>query len=288
MYKIINFYDFLSNYKSINKEIVINNNYILQMTESYPILCHMCKLQKNDIYKILDLYIHIFKYIVTYDDYLINKYKEKCYFYLHFSGCSWVESLKSDKKKIFEITFLTTSKTMTDMHKLRVKVWNKYSEIKIPKKFFRSSACNDVNILKKLDNEYIISKETKKKSVIFDSMFSIIIAQPEENFIDEKTIDPLLCKCIPIYNGTTNIEKYFNIKGFIIWNSLEELIQIVNNLTENDYISRLKYIEENYNIAKGFSNENRNIDYGQKYPFRTVFFKRLLNDDDYEYVKSIE
>ena len=69
-------------------------------------------------------------------------------------------------------------------------------------------------------------------------------------YYSEKILDCFLSGTIPIYYGCPNIEKFFNTDGIIIFNTKEELINIINNITPQFYLDNLKAIQENYNIAK--------------------------------------
>jgi hypothetical protein len=81
-------------------------------------------------------------------------------------------------------------------------------------------------------------------------MFNISIENLQHtNWFTEKLIDVLRTGTVPIYWGCPNIGDFFNIKGFIIVNSLEDIVNVVNNLTEDDYTSRLEYIKENFDKA---------------------------------------
>ena len=58
--------------------------------------------------------------------------------------------------------------------------------------------------------------------------------------------------------GCSNIEKFYNIEGIILFRSVDELIKICNNLTSEYYDSRLKVIEENYKKVNQYQKyENR-------------------------------
>ena len=81
-------------------------------------------------------------------------------------------------------------------------------------------------------------------------MFNISIENLQHtNWFTEKLIDVLRTGTVPIYWGCPNIGDFFNTKGFIIVNSLEDIVNVVNNLTEDDYTSRLEYIKENFDKA---------------------------------------
>ena len=87
--------------------------------------------------------------------------------------------------------------------------------------------------------------------------FSIAIENGvHDNYFTEKILDCFLTGTIPIYRGCNNIGEFFNTKGFLIFNTEDELVNIVNNLTEEDYSSREVYIKENYNKAKQYTYSN--------------------------------
>ena len=68
------------------------------------------------------------------------------------------------------------------------------------------------------------------KKHLFKSQFSIAIESTSvENYFSEKLIDCLITKTIPIYWGCPNIEEFFDTRGMIIVNSVDDLIKKVNN-----------------------------------------------------------
>lgn len=83
--------------------------------------------------------------------------------------------------------------------------------------------------------------------------FSIIVENDKSpHYFSEKIIDCLLCGTIPIYWGADNIGEYFNINGFIIINSLDDISLILDNLNEETYGTMIQFIEENYKIASKY------------------------------------
>jgi len=133
--------------------------------------------------------------------------------------------------KKFEVSFLCGAKNMIEGHHLRHKIYSKQSQVKIPTKWFYTT--------------------TEPKDICFEnSMFHIAVENSQnKNYFTEKIIDAFLTKTIPIYWGCPNIEEFFDKKGIITFNNEDELINILNSLTEEDYYSRMEYIEKNYNIA---------------------------------------
>jgi hypothetical protein len=81
-----------------------------------------------------------------------------------------------------------------------------------------------------------------------DYMFSITIENVRAyHYFTEKLIDCLLTGCVPVYYGAPNIGDYFNIKGFVVFNSLEELSQM--KLSKKIFEEKKQYIEENFKLA---------------------------------------
>lgn len=90
----------------------------------------------------------------------------------------------------------------------------------------------------------------KKRFLFEDSMFHISIENCQlPNLISEKLIDNFMSFTVPIYWGAPNLGDIFNTDGVITFNDKDELNYILNNLTENDYIKRIPYLEENYKIS---------------------------------------
>ena len=82
-------------------------------------------------------------------------------------------------------------------------------------------------------------------------MFSIIIENTRQtHYFTEKLIDCLLAGSIPIYWGAPNIGDYFNINGFVIFNSYNELVN--TKLSKTVYEQKKRYVEENYKLAKKY------------------------------------
>jgi hypothetical protein len=134
-------------------------------------------------------------------------------------------------EKEYEISFICGSKTMIEGQQLRQKIYSKQNQINIPTKWFYTT--------------------TEPKDICFkNSMFHIAIENSQnKNFFTEKIVDAFLCKTLPIYWGCPNIGEYFDDRGIITFNNENELVNIVNSLTEEDYHSRKEYIEKNAQTA---------------------------------------
>ena len=89
------------------------------------------------------------------------------------------------------------------------------------------------------------------KHILFtDSMFHICIENSQyPNYFTEKIADCFTTLTLPIYWGATNIANYFDSRGIITFNNIEQLHKIISTLTPADYYSRVQYMLHNQKIA---------------------------------------
>jgi hypothetical protein len=96
------------------------------------------------------------------------------------------------------------------------------------------------------------------RRILFDnSMFNVVIENVNYNNWYNKIGDNFLTKTVPIYWGCPNISEFgYDERGIIRFNTAEELLNIINNLTPEKYNEMLPYIEHNYNLSKIDTFEN--------------------------------
>lgn len=93
-----------------------------------------------------------------------------------------------------------------------------------------------------------------KITALQDYRFSIIIENERiDNWFTEKIIDCLMTGTIPVYWGCPNISYYFDIRGFIIIDSLEDFFLKRKLFNERTYRDMLPYIKINFELAKKYS-----------------------------------
>lgn len=180
---------------------------------------------------------NLFDYVLTYESEVLKSINNGILFEY---GTKWIDIDQYQfKEKDFSISTICGHKTITANHVLRQKLWYKQNQIKTPKKFFLSRLGGVENF----NNNPILGES---KEPLFDSMFHICIENvSKENFFTEKLIDCLLCKSMPVYIGCQNIGNYFDLNGFFIAKDFNDLIEICNKLTPEDYNSKLDIIEKN-------------------------------------------
>jgi glycosyltransferase involved in cell wall biosynthesis len=152
------------------------------------------------------------------------------------------DSLQQIYKKSKHVSFITSNKVMTEGHKIRLDC----------AQMIYSKNYNNV------DFYGVGIREIKGKiEGLKNYRFSVAIENGiHDNYFTEKILDCFLTGTIPIYKGCQNIGDFFDIRGFIIFNTTEELINILDSLTEDDYDSRLKFIQINFGKAKNYYYNN--------------------------------
>jgi hypothetical protein len=83
--------------------------------------------------------------------------------------------------------------------------------------------------------------------------FHIVVENTKRDYwFTEKLIDCFVTGTVPIYWGCPSIGDFFDTNGMIIFDNVEELVDIINNLSIDDYIKRLESIKNNFNKSKKY------------------------------------
>ena len=179
---------------------------------------------------------------------------------------SWNNKDIKDRK--FEVTFLSGILELLEGHKLRHRVLALDNKITTPHKWFKTLDDFDPRGQRPGYFEEKITKfgnpiEGEGKKQVWDrnTMFHVAVESKNEiNYFADKILDCFATKTLPIYYGASNISDFgYDEKGIIRFKDENDLLEILNNLTEEDYYSRIEAIENNYKAV-------------QKYGF---FFPRL-------------
>jgi len=76
--------------------------------------------------------------------------------------------------------------------------------------------------------------------------FSIAMENVQENhYFSEKLIDCILTETVPIYWGCPGISDYFDLRGMITFQTLEELQGVLAGLSMGQYLAMLPYVKLN-------------------------------------------
>jgi hypothetical protein len=238
-----------------NKPISVFNDYhnvsYEQLTfNPYNILMVM---EPNQLFGIHDWALqnaHLFSMVLTWGQDILDKCPNAVFFPF---GISWLDKEyvdnvdKLDKK--FEVSFLCGGKQRIEGHHLRHRLHKREDEITIPKQWYYTLPDYDYG-----DGHHIVTDINGKKR-LWDSMFSICVENSSNRgYHTEKIIDAFLSKTVPIYWGCPNLEELgYDVNGFIYCNDENEIIEVTNKLTPEDYFNRKDAINHNYELAKYYA-----------------------------------
>lgn len=236
------------------KELGENPINILILNEPDQLFGHHTQVQKfNNNYSL----------ILTWGQNVIDNCDNARLFIHGETNLDWeyINSFYKNKERKFEVTFLSGVLKLIEGHKLRQKILSIENEINLPTRFWK--VLSDFNYetgnrpgYRDPGCEVITTKGTpiegegKKEVWNRNSMFHIAVENSRNlNYYTDKIVDCFATKTIPIYWGAPNIGDYFNKDGIITFENEEDLIDILNNLTEKDYKNKLEAVEENYILA---------------------------------------
>ena len=89
---------------------------------------------------------------------------------------------------------------------------------------------------------------------LYLSQFNVSIESGQfDNYFSEKLIDALITKTIPIYWGCSNIGDFFDTRGMIIVNSVDDIVNEANKITSDTYNEKMEYVNKNFETAKEYA-----------------------------------
>jgi hypothetical protein len=233
------------NIKWVNKEMVYDG--ITVFTDSYvsdPIvdqvkskikifwLLEPPALNPNGYYNIIHNE-HKFDYILTYDENLLNRGGK---YLKYIVGQTRVETPKVyDKSKM--VSMIASHKRMSEGHRYRHEIYDSLKH-KHSIDMWGSGYRPFNNKLEPLSDYY----------------YSIsVMNSKHNNFFTEVLVDNFMCGTVPIFWGCPNVGEYFDINGMITFNTIDELDNILSNLSIEDYNSRMDSIVNNLKLADKYA-----------------------------------
>ena len=184
------------------------------------------------IYNFIKTVNNNFKNVLTYNKDLLD-IGENYLFYPH-GGC-WIPK---EKQKIYEknklVSIISSNKKATYGHKLRHDIIDNFKD--------------------KIDTYGRGYKPIELKTEgLVDYRFSIVVENTKmDYYFTEKIIDCFMTGTIPIYYGCPSVDKFFDINGILVFDSIDDLEKILYNLTEEDYNEKYESIKNNFEKAKEF------------------------------------
>lgn len=170
-------------------------------------------------------------------------------------GTSWVARVESPEKDC-SISFTTTNKVKDDSvggyvlrHQIVENIDGLKGISKIPLHYWASSRLP----LKPDKADYCLRE---KKDEMYRSMFNIAVENQKcDNFFTEKLVDCLVTKTVPVYYGTSDIPDFFDIRGMILVEDMDDLVRVLPTLSEDKYFEMMPYINDNFERSKRYSSD---------------------------------
>lgn len=100
-----------------------------------------------------------------------------------------------------------------------------------------------------------VDRQGRNKQFMYE--FVLVIENSRHaNYFSEKLLDALLCRCVPIYWGCTNVGDFFDAAGVIqAGDRVEDVAAAILSISSEDYACRAEAIERNCTIAATYAGD---------------------------------
>lgn len=219
------------------------------------------RIESNDNFKVMILNSEPDPLCLPFDDFL----KVKDFFHLFISsdprllaypnvaadqfGDIWVTQLP--EKKDFSASFLyslgANIPALTGYNE-RTNFLLNADKVKIPLRMHRGKRpYEEINHLPLLEGD--------RKDCLFESMFHVAFENyVSDHYFTEKVIDCFASYTVPIYYGCPKIGDHFDAEGILMASSHQEVIDILNSLTPDDYWKRMPAMQRNFERSQSYWN----------------------------------
>ena len=205
------------------------------------------KFVNSNIHELINDYEKYFDLILTHNKDIFNLYPEKTIF-APASACI----LDWNQIGIFKKNKLVSFPASAKLSGLEGYIIRSHIKNSIENKLF---SINIDTFGSGFDKPFI-----SKSICLKEYMFSICVENSKyDYYVTEKIFDVILSGCVPIYWGMPSISDIFDSNGMLIFNNIQELKEIIDNLTEEKYNQMFPYVKKNFNIAKKFIDWDDNI-----------------------------
>ena len=180
-------------------------------------------------YQGLESNISLFDLVITWDEELIRKYDNCKLLPVMETRVAKKDCMISRKTKL--VSLIASTKKTTFGHKYRFEIKERLAE-KYNIDLWGSA-------FKKFEN---------KTEPLQNYCFSIVVLNNKiPNLFTEALIDCFLLGTIPILWGCTNVEEFFDKRGILTFDTIEDLEEIMLNLSHQRYIEMLPHVKNNFN-----------------------------------------
>lgn len=181
-----------------------------------------------------------FDYIISPYRYLENLVGKDKYMWALAQCCFIPRDQFGLYEKEKTLSAIASTKNWTDGHQMRHKVIRKFhSQMDI----YGSGYNNLINSYGKMG----------KIIALAPYCFTIVVPNTNiDDFFSEQVTDAMAVGTIPVFCGTKNIGKYFNLNGIIQFDTIDELESIIPTLSKELYESKMLAVKENLELSKKY------------------------------------
>lgn len=213
---------------------------IAWLIEPYIKKPHLCEWLKTNY--------HLFDYVLMNDIESSESIPNSIFY--PFGGCWIEEENRRPHEKTKLVSIITSNKKQVPEHHKRHQIIAKYG--RAMDVFGRGYT--PIEPISKGLNDYMfhIALENQKRDLHFS----------------EKLINPLMTYTVPIYSGMPSIGKYFDTRGMILFDEVDEIKDIMLDINKKKYNDMFPYLKENAQIAKEYI-------LGEDWLWKQGFFDKL-------------
>lgn len=185
---------------------------------------------------------HKFSYILTWNEDLVRDFDHAIFTPFGTSPYWNRMEYTSEYQKSDKVTFIRGAKhAAVRGHDLRWELLDRQAEISKPHEFYDRTTPEYAS-----NAEEDILWFAQRTHIFATPLFHIAIENTANvNYFTEKIMDCFLFKTLPIYFGCPSIGRFFDMNGIITFDTIDECINICNNITPDDYNARYSAILHN-------------------------------------------
>ena len=242
-----------------SRENVVDNDIVVYTNRNFNEFFPKARLNIAILMESIEMDHEYYKYIYNYS----NKYDiiftwckalldlNRPNIKLYLCGTTWLHPNYRQiytKKKMCS-TIMSNNNRLSGhimRHDIARAITNKPMNIDIYGSKFRNLPISNSTNPQSLSNGKILA--------LRDYMFSITVENCKIDYeFTEKLIDCFLSGTVPIYWGCPSIGNFFNVNGMLIFDTIEELMNIIGDLSADKYNNMMPYVIENFNTAKKYT-----------------------------------
>lgn len=200
-----------------------------KVKSKYKVAVLMETRGNSNAFKEYQKYKKYFDFVLTNDNILIDKYSP----HVKFKPCggSWIDR---SNYKIYEknklVCMLISNKKQLEGHILRHNIFHHFHDSNLINFF-------GTGVNRPFDNKLLVTP---------NYYYQIVVENVRTKFLfSEKLLDALAVGSIPIYRGATTVGDFFDKRGIITFNTINELSSILKSISISDYGQRKEFIQSN-------------------------------------------